>query len=360
MSSERRYRGRTPAEAMRRAREELGDEARLVAARRITPADQTPMYEIRVTPGPALRGADPAIEELRREIEALRATVGEVGRATVLAPPAPVPSGPAALVAEVRQAADPLASLLRRRGVSEGFARTLASRARDAAGAGEPAEELGRVVARALASRLPAEPFGRRSVVVVGPSGSGKTSTLAKIAAEAVARGERPVLVCADGESLTGEDALAAVATALSLPFETAFVDGRIDDLVERHGPRATYLVDTPGRVPDDPETVAALQALIRPLPDPEVVLVAPASLEEEELRRLAEGFAALGADRMVVTRLDEAARPARLLELSRVAGHEIAWVTFGKSARGAAAAPDDPRVVARLLGTLLAVERTA
>jgi flagellar biosynthesis protein FlhF len=361
MSDERRYRGRSPGEAMRRAREELGLEARLVSARRITPPGQAPLYEVRVTPGPPRRAPeDPAVADLRRQVDELRATLQAFAAAAAPAAGAPRPEAatlPPAPPAPVEP--DPLATLLRRRGMGEELARTLATQAR-ASGGRDDAARLHAAVASALASTVPPERLGERSVVVVGPAGGGKTTTLAKIAAEAAARGGRPVLVCADGESLGGEDALAAVAEALSLPLETAFLDGALEGVIERRGAGATYLVDTPGRTPDEVGALDSLRRLVDALPDAEVVLVAPLATEDEELRRLVEGFAPLGLEKVVLTRLDEIARPGRLVELARSLPRPVAWVTFGRAARGAGSTPDDPRVLARILGTGLAVERTA
>ncbi|MFN8179542.1 MAG: hypothetical protein U0167_16560 [bacterium] len=376
MSSERRYRGRTPGEAMRQAREELGPDARLVSARRITPPGATPAYEVRVTPGAAARrdalagsvaGDDPTVVELRREVEALRAEVDAMRvappLAAPLAPPAPRRAAaaplPPAVPAALPEADDAIASLLRRRGVNDSLARSLAETAR----LGDPTDSfaaLRQALASLLATPGDAGALGRRSTLVVGPSGGGKTTTLAKIAADATARGAVPVLVCADGESLAGEDALASVAAALSLPFETAFLDGQLESVVERLGRGRLYLVDTPGRTPDEPGAMESLSVLARSLPDAEVLLVAPAATDVGELKRLVAGFAPVGVERVVLTKLDELSQPGRLVEMARSLSRPVAWVTFGRSPRGAGSAPDDPRVIARLLGTSLAVERTA
>lgn len=369
MSSERRYRGRTPGEAMRKARAELGENARLVGAQRITPPGVAPLYEVRVTPGVvARREEDDAIGQLRREVEALRASLGAmqtVRAAGVTAAPHPVhlPVAAAPWSTDVVDAPldppDALAALLRRRGVGDALARSIAERAR---GGGEPDAIAGltRALAEALATPGIPEDLGRRSTIVLGPAGGGKTTTLAKIAADVVARGGAPVLVCVDGESLAGEDALSAIAAALGLPFETAFLDGQLEAVVERRGRKIQYLVDTPGRTPDEPGAMESLAALVHSVPDPDVLLVAPAATESEELRRLVAGFASLGVERLVLTKLDELAQPGRLVELARTLPRPIGWVTFGRSARGAGSTPDDPRVIARLLGTNLTVERSA
>jgi flagellar biosynthesis GTPase FlhF len=82
--------------------------------------------------------------------------------------------------------------------------------------------------------------------------------------------------------------------------------------------------------------------------------------MDTEEARLLLEGYASVGAERAVLTKLDELSRPGRLLDLVRALDRPVAWVTFGRAARGAAAAPSSPRVVERILGTVLALETRA
>ncbi len=297
------------------------------------------------------------------------AEVGALGRSAALGVsriPAPLahstaPASVATVPSAPLDAADPIVALLRQRGVGDAIARALGREARaSSSGPDDLAEALRHAVTSALTPARALDPLGRRSIVVLGPSGAGKTSTLAKIAADAVARDDEPVLVCADGESLAGEDALAAIGAALSLTVESAFVEGHLEQVIARHGAKRAYFVDTPGRSAEEPGAVEGLQAIIDAIADPIVLLVAAASTEADELRRLVHGFEALGVDGLVLTRLDETARPGRLLNLAQSSEPPVAWITFGRSARGAAAPPNDPRVVARILGPALAVESVA
>jgi flagellar biosynthesis GTPase FlhF len=343
---------------MRRARAELGDDARLVSARRVSPPDAPPVYEVRVIaggPGPAPAAAD-SLDALRREIESLRAAL--------------VPARPAAAVAEPAGAADSgpedglraqWIELLRRRGTGAALAARLADRTLRLGSPDDDRDPLARLHAT-LAAELrdeEDEPVGERSTVLVGPSGAGKTSVLAKLATERVARGASPMLVTTDGESLSGEDEVEAVAAALGLPFRTAFLDGELAAIAAEAGD-GRLLVDTPGRTPAGRDGLRSLAALRDALPHAEILPVLPATLDLEEARLLMDGYASAGAERAVLTKLDELSRPGRLLDLVRALDRPVAWVTFGRAARGAAEAPASPRVVERILGTVLALETQA
>ncbi|MEZ5065299.1 MAG: hypothetical protein R3B81_11245 [bacterium] len=367
MSDVTKFRGRTPGLALRQAREELGDDARLVSARRVSAPGLPPLYEVQVMTTPAAK--DDVIPALRRELAGLREEIGSL-RAGVLAQ-VPAAAAPAAPVEPATTPPDetedpalaPWFQALERGGASTS---TLTRVRHDAARAlpdGADIAAAGTAVRDALRGLLGdggGDDLGLESLVVVGPSGSGKTTTLAKIAAERVGRGEEPVLVSADGESLHGEDELAAIAEALALPFETAFVDGRLEEIVERHGAGRVYLVDTPGRSPFAGRGLDPVPALVAALPAAERVLVLDAGRDLAELRAQIDAWAPVSPGRVVLSKLDELARPGRLLDAAIALSLPIARVSFGRSARGTSAVPGDARVLARILGTELAVERTA
>ncbi|NNE43103.1 MAG: hypothetical protein HKN12_02755 [Gemmatimonadetes bacterium] len=341
---------------MKKARTELGDDARLVSARRVSAADQPPVYEVHVLAGaPEAPQESAGLDALRREIESLRAALTPATPAAAPAPaPSPVEIPVEAPVAAAPDPADRWTDLLRRRGVSERLAGRIAGRS------GDSLQSLSAEIAREFAGGSFLDEIGERSTMLVGPSGAGKTTVLTKIAASRVARGERPVILAADGESVAGEDTLEAVAAALDLPFETAFHASRIEEAVERHGLNQTYLVDPPGRTPFERDGVEELRALAAAVPGVEVVPVIPATLDLDEARLAMEGYSPLGAERVIVTKLDELARPGRFLDLSAALGLPVAWVSYGRTARGANAAPTESPVIERILGTALNLEASA
>lgn len=317
-NDEVRYRGRTPGEAMKKARIALGENARLVDARRVSGRGQFPMYEVRVLP-PSSDGTPRVLRSPDRE---------EPG-------------------------AERWFELLRHRGASETVAREIVATAcREAAGRQGLFPAIRQTIAERFGDPALSVPPGERSTMLVGPTGAGKTAVLSRIAVERVRRAERPILVSTDGESISGEDALRAVADALQLRCETAFLEGQMPVLLERHGGDETWYVDTPGRAPFDDDALAGLARLARSLPDPEVLLVMPASTDAEEARLLLSGYAPVGVDRVVLTKLDELCRPARILDLAAAIDRPVAWITYGRGVRGTSSAPGEDAIVSRILGT--------
>ncbi len=356
MNKVQKFRGRTPGEAMKKAREALGEEARLVHARRVSgPDDPVPAYEVTATAGVAAEAPADALAGIRRDLEELKGLLHARAAA-----PAVVAAAEAASARrdEPDREEEGWIDRLRRRGMTRSPAERMVREAEP--GKGTLAGSITEAVTAEIAAHADARRLGARSTIVVGPTGSGKTTTIAKLAAELVQRGVRPILVTTDGESVTGEDALTRVAHALELRIETAFFTGQLSALAERLSRRDILLVDTPGRAPWSADGLDGLAEIVRAVDDAEVLLVLPAGTDGDEARALSEAFGTLGVHRVVLTKLDELARPARLVDLVRAMGRPLAWVTSGRESRGAAFDPTDPALAARLLRTAGSVEAQA
>jgi flagellar biosynthesis protein FlhF len=404
---------------MRKAREALGDDARLIRARRVSGSeDPVPAYEVCVSAGPVAMAAQaPAMmpgPAATLTLEMTSAAVVQPAMATppVVAPspaaaasvaapvaatfaptsPAPAPASPASAsessfdelrreidelksllrehvqpvqrmsappqatpVVEIDAAGEAWLDLLRKSGMGRALAEHIVKEATQRTPQTDFASAIAQVVAGRLQERSENVELGRRSTILVGPAGAGKTTTLAKLAADLTQRGIRPILVCADGESVAGEDLLARISGLLNLRFETAFFSGQLADLAARH-PGEILLVDTPGRTPFSADGLEGLSETIRGLDDPEVVLVLPATTDRDEIPALVEGYRVLGAHQVVLTKVDELARPGRILDLAQAITQPIAWITYGREALGASSRAGDPALLSRVLGTARAV----
>ena len=181
---------------------------------------------------------------------------------------------------------------------------------------------------------------------------SGKTTSVARLAAELVRRGRRPLIVTTDGESFAGEENLASVAAALGLELRRAFFTAQLAQIGESLPEGKLVLVDTPGCAVGEPGAFEKLRPILRSFPGADVLLVIPAATDREEARALVEGYRTLGECRIVLSKLDELCRPGRIVDLARAVTQPVAWVTFGRGVQGTCSSPDDPAVVTRILGT--------
>ncbi len=185
------------------------------------------------------------------------------------------------------------------------------------AGATEPVATL----AGALEARYRFDPIDLppgRPLALVGPPGAGKTATAVRLVAQALLAGLPVRVGTADTGRVAGFSQLTELLKPLGMTAEAAGTGpalGRIADAV----PGGTSLiVDTPGTNPFLANEIAALADLLRAA-RAEPVLVLPAGLDAEDSREIAAGFAALGARRLVVSRLDAARRLGGVLAAAEV-----------------------------------------
>jgi flagellar biosynthesis protein FlhF len=342
---------------MKKAREELGPEARLLSARRVSAPDLPAVYEVQVTSGPAEPDPGPGIDAIRQELQILRRTI------TSLKAEAPAPTSEPETEEPARDPTyEKWFDVLRRRGVGAPHAERIveaALRKYSEERVHDPYEALNQVLSEQFAESPKAERPGSRSTILVGPTGAGKTTVLAKIAADLVRQGQHPVLVSSDGESLTGAENVQAIAEVLELEFATAFLASQMESIVAQFVSRTIFLVDTPGRTPFERDGLTGLKSLRRALPDGEILLVLPATTDGEEARLVLEDFQSLGVDRVILTKLDELHRPGRIVDLAKAVSRPIARITYGRAVQ-ASSAPDDPQVVSRILGSDLSLTTLA
>ncbi|XBQ16610.1 MAG: flagellar biosynthesis-like protein (FlhF) [Oceanicaulis sp.] len=169
-------------------------------------------------------------------------------------------------------------------------------------------------LARALDHRYgvhPAEIDHDRPLLIAGPPGAGKSSALAKLAARAVASGGAPVIISADARAGAKEQ-MFAYATALGCPFEA--VDGpRELEAVLNRLPDGPVLIDSPGVNPFELDDLDDLSDLAEAA-DAEIIAVMEAGIAPGDAEDAAALFAAIGAGRVIATKIDAARRLGALI----------------------------------------------
>ncbi len=339
------------AEALRRAREELGPDAVIVSSRERRPEGSAfgaltrPLFEVTAAvPGEEAVGTADAdaslVTEPARDVAwdpAARADLGEI-RALLAAL---VTTGSVAPAAE-GAAAQRLFYVLLARGIDEPLARGIVQRvvARVPAGSlgdfeylrAQAASEMRSDLARAERSGLPG-----RVQLFVGPTGVGKTTTIAKLAARAAyATPDGVLVVTTDVQRVAAVEQLARWGEILGLPVEVAVSPADLARTLARAADRERVFVDTAGRSPRDTRGVAELAALVAAADDAEVILVLSATTRAADSRELLELYGKLPVSRLVVTKLDETRVHGELYNAVVRSGRPIACVTTGQNV------PDD------------------
>jgi flagellar biosynthesis protein FlhF len=212
-----------------------------------------------------------------------------------------------------------------------------------------------------------------RYVALVGPTGVGKTTTIAKLAAHFKLReGKRVGLITIDTYRIAAVEQIKAYADILGIPLEVVMTPEGMEAAVASLSDCDLVLIDTSGRSQRDADRLDELKSFLDVVREPdwqpgspsvsesevrghadssggpegttagsllEVHLVLSCTAKPSQLLEVAERFAALGVNRVVFTKLDEAVGLGVILNVSRRLNLRLSYLTTGQDV------PDDIEV---------------
>ncbi len=152
-----------------------------------------------------------------------------------------------------------------------------------------------------------------RPIMLVGPPGAGKSVTVAKLAARGAFEGHPVAVATADTVRAGGVAQLSAFTKILGIELEVADSPAALAEIVERRPSKTRMLIDTPGTNPYDGNALSAL-AMLAGAAGAEPVLVMAAGGDILEAAETTRAFAAIGARRLIATRLDTVRRLGAVL----------------------------------------------
>lgn len=356
--------------ALRQAREELGDDAVLMEARKAPPeARHLGACEVVVAAGLPALAADRATEapspssspakvappnesawlsaellELRREVQRIAAVVARSGLSKV--------SGEL-LSAEL---AEVFSGLIAAELDAE-LAQDVVSRLRALGNAASPSELALRLRAE-LGSRfstdaqLGVESELPRTAALVGPPGAGKTATLAKLAVRYGIGARKPtLLISVDSFRVASGEPLRSYAAILGAAFQSLESVGALRQCLEEHRQRDLILIDTPGFAPQDMDAAAELAAFLSSQPNLDVHLVLTASMKPADLSQAVDRFAPFRPRKLVFTRLDETGSFGPIVSQAARTGWPVSFLTHGQQIPEDLEAATQQRILDLVLG---------
>ena len=197
-------------------------------------------------------------------------------------------------------------------------------------------------------------PRQRRLVALVGPTGVGKTTTTAKLAAHYRLREQRRVgLITVDTYRIAAVDQLRTYADIIDLPMEVASTPHEMRQAIGRLADLDLILMDTAGRSPRDEAQIQELKLLLDEAQPDEVHLVSELRLgRQRRWPRVSERFAEVGANRLILTKLDEAQGLGSLLPLLRTNRLPLSYVTHGQNVPDDIEVADPVHLAQQILGS--------
>ena len=145
-----------------------------------------------------------------------------------------------------------------------------------------------------------------------------------------------PGLVTVDTYRIAAVEQLRTYAEIIDLPLAVVNAPGEMRRAIDELGDVDLVLIDTAGRSPRDEVKIRELADFLAEARPDEVHLVLSAVAGERSLRAAVERFAVVQADRLILTKLDEADGLGGVLAVLGQADRPVSYLTTGQ------AVPDD------------------
>ncbi|MDA8088503.1 MAG: flagellar biosynthesis protein FlhF, partial [Nitrospiraceae bacterium] len=259
--------------------------------------------------------------ELKSEIDGLKAVIRDM---TYGGPCAPADRRKKALI-----------HFLRERKIREEFAVRLCEKARD------ENDLLPLIVSDLKAGSGPSAGFktgmdgvaGKKAFMFLGPTGVGKTTTIAKLSARAVRRGERAAIINLDTYRIGAGEQVRIYSRIMGVPLATASGPAEFQKCLAGFArTRDVIFIDTTGRNPGDAaymEHILSMCAAVpAELPPPEIHLLMSASSDDDFMTRAYSNYRRLPVDRISFTKLDEAVSFGSIYNLRMIYGKPVAYLS--------------------------------
>ena len=184
--------------------------------------------------------------------------------------------------------------------------------------------------------------------MLIGLPGAGKTVTTAKLAARAVMAGKKVNVISTDKVRAGGFEQLEAFTKILKIDLMSASDPASLKDAVMACNSEYQTVIDCAGGNPFKPEDFKRQQDLIKAI-DPKVIMLLADGTDPLEAKDLAEAYSELGAESLIVTRIDVARRHGSVLSAAAGGNLSVCGIGVGPSVSDGLR-PINPVSLARLL----------
>ncbi len=189
-------------------------------------------------------------------------------------------------------------------------------------------------------------------VALIGPTGVGKTTTIAKLAARfSLIEKKKVALITMDTYRIAAVEQLKIYADIIGLPLEVVFKPQDLKLAIEKFSSRDLIFIDTAGRSPRNEQQMAELISFVEEATPDEVILVLSATTRTEDLFDIYKRFSGINIDKIIFTKLDETTCYGPILNVVNKTKKRLSYVTNGQDVPDDIELPDGFKVAQMILG---------
>ncbi len=174
---------------------------------------------------------------------------------------------------------------------------------------------------------------GPHVLALIGPTGVGKTTTLAKLAANLKLKERHRVgLITLDTYRIAAVDQLKRYADIIGSPLKVVGNPEELRDAMVAMRDMDFVLIDTAGRSPNDIMKINELRDLLATIEPDEVHLVLSSTSSPACIELAVQRFNDVRVDKVIFTKLDEAAHVGVVLNVIKKINKSLSYVTTGQA----------------------------
>ncbi len=195
-------------------------------------------------------------------------------------------------------------------------------------------EEISGTVIKKALQHLPMGgiSFTKKQVHVLGPTGVGKTTTIAKMAARAVLQEKKKIgFITTDTYRIAAIEQLKTYAGLLQAPVEIAYNLEDYNNALTKLSHLDVIFVDTAGRNYKESKYVEDLRALIDYNEDAESFLVLTTTAKESDMVAVIDQFIDIPVEKFIFTKVDETNSIGTIINLMLKYNKGLAYYTDGQ-----------------------------